>query len=677
MIGVIFIGNIHRKLLPFGRNLPLICSFLQSINAGKKPRFKPLCMPKKLMLTGIFIWMALCVQAQLNFFSPDSIPPALKKNAHSIKQYEKNEFIVTDIGKAVYKTRQVITVLDKQGDNHLFFYEYTDAFRKLDDIQVTVFGPLGIPVKKYLKKDFEQEASGGGLVEDGWYYHLRLAAPSYPFTVEYSSTIKYKGLINYPSFSIQEVDQSVKYAQYSITVPSQLGLRYQNQHTAIHPKITEEGPNKTYQWEVENIPAVQYEEGSGGWSRQLAKVWVGPSKFELDGYPGEMTSWNSFGKWIGDLAAKSLNLTPQQKTYIQSLVAQAKTPEEKVRILYQHLQNNFRYISIQLGIGGLRPFPAAFTDDKKYGDCKALSNYMQACLEAVGIRSHKAAINSDYNSAPVDSGFPINGFNHMILCVPMQPDSIWLECTSKTNEFGILGNFTENRNALLITENGGVLVRTPSSKASNNLFSIKATVKLAEDGSGQVSTQLAATGEDREALLSLLQNESADDQKSGMMYLLKMPVPDRFSAELSSDTKATNQQASLQLSFEKIAAFTAGSKMFLHPQFHKIWTSYLPKTTNRQLDYYFHYPFEKNDTTVYQLPEGYKVESLPPATSFNCTYGSYQSKTWYDEATNSIVNAAKLVLEQYKIPPAQYSNTYDFFGKVIGDEVNKIVIKRL
>jgi hypothetical protein len=633
-------------------------------------------MSRKLVFTGILLSLVIMVHGQLNFLSPDTISPVLLTNAHSIKLYEKNEFIVSDIGKAVYKTRQVIKVLNKQGDNHLFFYEYTDAFRKLEEVQVTVFNDAGFPVKKYLKKDFQQEASGGGLVEDGWYYHLKLAAPSYPFTVEYSSSIRFKGILNYPSFDIEQVDQSVKYAQYSITVPTQLGLRFKNQRTEIKPKITTEGATQTYQWEVENIPAVAHEDGSGGWEQSLARVWVGPNQFELDGYAGDMTSWNNFGKWIGDLAVKSLNLTTPQKNYLQSLVAKASTQEEKVRILYQHLQNNFRYVSIQLGIGGLRPFPAAFTEDKKYGDCKALSNYMQACLDAVGIKSYKAAINSNYNSAPVNSEFPRNGFNHMVLCVPMQPDTIWLECTSKTSEFGVLGNFTENRNALLITENGGVLVPTPTSKASNNRLVIKTTVSIGGDGGGDVSTQLFTRGEDREAIISLLQNESVESQKEGMVYFLKMAVPDRFSAALEPDETASTQRVNLSLSFGKIAAFTTGSKMFLNPQFHKIWTTYLPKTTNRKTDFYFRYPFEKSDTTIYQLPVGYKVESMPPNVDLKSTYGVYHSNTWYDEASNSIINAASLALQVHKIPANHYSEMYDFFSKIIGDGVNRIVIKK-
>ncbi|MEI9809836.1 MAG: transglutaminase domain-containing protein [Bacteroidota bacterium] len=80
--------------------------------------------------------------------------------------------------------------------------------------------------------------------------------------------------------------------------------------------------------------------------------------------------------------------------------------KESIRRIYRYMQENFRYVSIQLGIGGLKPFSAEFTDKKKYGDCKALSNYMKAALKSVGIPSHVAIINSGFNRNRWMPAFP-------------------------------------------------------------------------------------------------------------------------------------------------------------------------------------------------------------------------------------------------------------------------------
>jgi len=69
--------------------------------------------------------------------------------------------------------------------------------------------------------------------------------------------------------------------------------------------------------------------------------------------------------------------TTKQK--VTELTKNAKSREEKARLLYEYVQNKTRYISIQLGIGGFQPFEARVVDETGYGDCKALSNIWSLC----------------------------------------------------------------------------------------------------------------------------------------------------------------------------------------------------------------------------------------------------------------------------------------------------------
>jgi hypothetical protein len=171
-----------------------------------------------------------------------------------------------------------------------------------------------------------------------------------------------------------------------------------------------------------------------------------------------------------------------------------------------------------LGIGGFKPFPATFTENKKYGDCKGLSNFMQAALDGVGIKSYQALINRQSNGLPVDPDFPHNRFNHVILFVPLKQDSVWLECTSSSLDFGSLDVSTENKNALLITENGGVLVSTPASNSHSNIFSAYSKVMLKEDGSGDMETIFHTAGEYREMIDDILKAKR-DEQKQSLVWI--------------------------------------------------------------------------------------------------------------------------------------------------------------
>jgi hypothetical protein len=77
----------------------------------------------------------------------------------------------------------------------------------------------------------------------------------------------------------------------------------------------------------------------------------------------------------------------QARARFIDLVKGFDDPVEKVRTLYNYMQQRTRYVSIQVGIGGWQPFLASVVDEKGYGDCKALAHYMKSILDAVGIRS--------------------------------------------------------------------------------------------------------------------------------------------------------------------------------------------------------------------------------------------------------------------------------------------------
>src|SRR6185436_9198512 len=213
-------------------------------------------------------------------------------------------------------------------------------------------------------------------------------------------------------------------------------------------------------------------------------------------------------------------------------------------------------------------------------------------------------------------------------CIPQAKDSIWLECTSSSNDFATLGTFTENRNALLITETGGVLVPTPKSKCSDNIFQTHSTVLLQDDGSGSTLTAFSSLGEYKEMMQDILKDKD-DDKKEFLVHYLGFKQPDEFSFK-ENESKGTHN-VDLAMKIEKIPEFKAGSKMFINPRLYKIYPENLPKAQNRRLDYYFKYPFEIMDTTVFKLPEGYLPDALPAVKDTKCDYATYSTKYWFDE----------------------------------------------
>lgn len=608
-------------------------------------------------------------------YSSSAISDSLKKDAHAVYRLDEGIVDVTSPGKYTFTVHQVFTILNKEGDHLLRLGYGIDKFQKIDNIEVKVFNKSGSVVEKYKKKDFTITAAYDGisLITDNQVMKLQVAAPDYPCTLEVTYTQEVTSYINLPSWYFQHPGVAVETSRFLVKVPAEIDIHYRAKNININPVVTNLNSKKNYLWEVNNLTAKKPETGAGEFAK-IPRLLIAANKFEYDGHRGDMSEWKGMGLWYNDLVKTMNQLSDPYKSEIRNLVAGVNSDIEKVKILYQHLQKNFRYVSIQLGIGGFRPFPANFVHEKKYGDCKALSNYMQACLNAVNIKSYSAWINAGSDRSPVDPDFPYDGFNHQILCVPMDKDTAWLECTNNLADFAHLGNFTENRNALVLTENGGVLIPTPKSKSYQNKFAMTTTVNINEDGSGNTESLMTTTGEYKYEQLALSQ-EKADVQKQYFVNGFGFPNPDEFALSFG-EKSILPLNTKIQLKIEKVNDFMAGNKMFLRPRIYKIWSSKLPSHENRTEDFLFECPFEKTDTTVYKLPAGYKVEALPKEKQIKFDFGSYNSKHWFDEQQKAIVITAKLVLTQHHIPAERYASVKNFFNEVMMDDSQRIVIKK-
>ncbi len=163
-------------------------------------------------------------------------------------------------------------------------------------------------------------------------------------------------------------------------------------------------------------------------------------------------------------------MTEASKQKFIALTKDASSDKDKAKILYNYLQKNTRYISIQIGIGGLEPFPASEVDRLGYGDCKALANYMRSMLSAVNIPSYYCIVKAGRRKESFHKTFAnAQDGNHVILCIPFKNDTTWLECTSQNLPFGFLSDFTDDRDVVACTENGGVIMHTPKYINSTNL----------------------------------------------------------------------------------------------------------------------------------------------------------------------------------------------------------------
>lgn len=606
-----------------------------------------------------------------------TIPDSLKEDANSVVRYAEVIVTVKGAGKETIKFHKIITVLNEKGDDEAeMSMGYNKKYNSYSNIEMRVYNENGVSIKKYRKSDMYDGSATGGetMVTDERFLAVKHTIAAYPQTIETEYEEDVSSNVDLGSWDIQEKEQAIQNSYYHLVIDTNAGFRYQNKNTAIKPKKQVINGMSDYSWVVSNLKAIKLEEGAESW-RVLPKIYFAANNFEYYGVPGNINSWRSYGNWQKGLNSDVCSLPPQREAEIRKMTDSIKTDKEKAKFLYNYLQRNTRYVSIQLGIGGLKPFPATFVDEKKYGDCKALANYMVALLKAVNIPAYYAKVRSGANEEPYDPDFPFDLSNHIIVCVPFKGDTTWLECTSNTQQFGMLGPFTENRNALIVTDEGGKLVQTPRSSMQENQFNSETHIKLETDGSAKAQIRTLSTGEIRSLFVDYLPTYNVDKQKEALLNYLNIKQPSIFDFQLGNDQEGV-KEVNLNLEYDKFCDIMAGDKQFYHTWVVNYWDFTVPIIDKRKTDYYFKYPLQGSSVTEIDLPAGFEVETLPSNQSLKFTYGNYEIKYVYDPSKNQVVSTAKFNLTNHVIPAAKYTEMQQYLDAVAKAQNKKLVIRR-
>ena len=218
------------------------------------------------------------------------------------------------------------------------------------------------------------------------------------------------GLIGYLPFVPQaEFNQGVEKATYRIELPAGQGCRYRELNTQGKGIEVKESTGADGQQVIEatasKLSPIIKEPFGPDFAELFPRVYFAPSAFKYDKSEGDMSSWQKYGEWQYQLLDGRDLLTEPFRAKLHELTASYTTDRDKVKAIYDYLAKTTRYVSIQLGIGGLQPIAAADVCRTGFGDCKGLSNYTRAMLKELGIapliQSSAPPTSACYQTSPV------------------------------------------------------------------------------------------------------------------------------------------------------------------------------------------------------------------------------------------------------------------------------------
>ncbi|HEX6534731.1 MAG TPA: DUF3857 domain-containing transglutaminase family protein [Gemmatimonadaceae bacterium] len=398
---------------------------------------------------------------------------ALKQGEHSDEPYV---FLLDDgvvrleaDGRATRTYRQVIQLLTPEAaerwGEHTF--GYSPGREKLTVNWVKVLDRNGKVISA--KPTHEQESAAPVALEAPVYSDQRIrrvtlggVAPGtivdYSFTVETVSP-----LIPNDFFDSWSVITGVftRRSRLVLDVPASLSPKIVEHHIPFARKESVSHGRHVYVWAAQDIPKPEVE--------PLAPDTVYGEDLTVTAPIG----WGDVARWYASLSRDRYTITPEIAARIAEVVRNATTLDDSVRAVHRWVAQDFRYVSLSLGIAGYQPHPPAEVFRNKYGDCKDKATLFIAALAHLGVKAYPVLLAS---GGGVDRSTPTaHAFDHMIAAVERPAGGYtFVDLTADLTPYGSIPPAEQGEFGLVVHPDGrGEEVTFPTDSASANRAAVR------------------------------------------------------------------------------------------------------------------------------------------------------------------------------------------------------------
>lgn len=624
----------------------------------------------------IFTILILCIlNLNAQKFNPNwfLISQEIKENANACFILNQNITTISSQNTVNYKEYKVVAIFNQEGHESLSFIESYSKNRSIKNLEATIYNATGGVIKKFKEKDFKDYASQDGItiLSDDRLKILDYTPTTYPYYIEYNSEISSSNTAFIPDWQpIRRNFVSILKDEYEIIYPDDLGFRKKEANFEGFLVKKEESTGKI-KYILENIKAYKPESYADNFDKYTPVVQFALTNFHLEGINGKAENWNELSNWINqDLLKDTEELPVETIDKIKQITANEKDIYEKVKKVYEYVQNKTRYISIQLGIGGWKPMLAKDVDRLGYGDCKALSNYTRVLLKYLGIPSYYTIVYGDDSLVDIDNEFVSLQGNHVILAIPIDNNIKWLECTNQTCPADFSAGFTDNRKVFIIKPDGsGEIIKTKNYNENLNQKNITGEVNLDENlgftSAININSQGIYYGEKYR-----LEKESTTEIEKFYKNEWRNIQEVTIEKEIFENKKSTAEIVEkLKISSPNYSKKMGNNLIFI-PNFFQNDIRVPNRIKTRVKPFILERGFQENQNINIKLPAGYKVEFVPENIKNESKFGVYEIK--YSNANSVLTYTRKLTIFQNKYEKSEFEAFRLFLDEIARQDNAKV-----
>jgi transglutaminase-like putative cysteine protease len=582
--------------------------------------------------------------------------------------------------------RRVVRILRPQGRNEASLPLYFDKDEKIKNLHAYTITKSGGEFEAKEKDAVERSLDSGDLYDTT--RGKVIMAPE----AEAGSVVAFEWHQQERPYVLEQVwhfqeDIPVLNARFTLNLPAswEYSEKWLN-HPELKP-INASAQSAT--WEVHSVPGIKPERRMPHWNAVAGRMSV---HFYGPGIQAKASrTWDQVGAWFNGLAATRRSPSPQIVETVQRVTATSPDFESKVRSIANWMQHEIRYVSIQIGIGGYQPHPAADIFRNKYGDCKDKATLMSTMLKQAGIDSEYVIVNLTDRAAVNPEVPSTNYFNHVILAIKLAHGEFkdagavfsdragqrWLlfDPTDPHLPVGYIEGSMQGSYGVLINGEHGELIKFPVIDPEKNYFNRNGKLTLEADGSLRGDITESSRGDVADEWRYYATNSAQKDFNK----MIERRLNETFAGASVSDISVENLQEfdkELKIHYKLIAqsyAKNAGPLLLVRPRVLGPYEVSLdPK--ERHYAYEFEFPERRKDEFEITMPSGFTVDELPQPIHTDVGFANYEANTeWKD---NVLHYTRTMAIKDPSVPVEKIGDLRRLFGTIASDERNTAIFKK-
>ncbi|WP_046759159.1 DUF3857 domain-containing transglutaminase family protein [Kordia jejudonensis] len=598
----------------------------------------------------------------------------LERNEHITIQLEKGEFTIV---KNIHERAEYITAKKLYFANEMLRF---DSFTKLEDIEAITHLPDGKTVEvDYIETKHE--------FDDGIFYSDQQTKNfTFPAVTKGAITdLKYKEIISDPHFLGLfrfGTFAPTKKAELTIEFPKNIQIGYREFHTENVPvNFTKEETKNSfvYRWSVENVSKFTGEEDSEAALYYLPHIIIHIKNYEENGKTiPVLSNVTDLYSWYASLA-KQVDENDLEKVYqiAESIASKHTTDRDKAEAIFNWVQGNITYVAFEDGLGGFIPRGAASVCKNRYGDCKDMANLLYVMLNHVGIPSYRAWIGTRdrpylYEEVPT----PMVD-NHMITATVIDNDTIFIDGTDSYVNFGMPSSFTQTKEALIgITPEQFILKKVPKLASEKSKAIVNTSISF-EDGRINAKEERLLTGYEKVDFVTGYLYKKKDITEEEFLNTTLALGNNKTKYQNIKVSPVESQYKSLTVSYDLVIenyVKTIGSKTILNLNIDRALSKQKIDVKSRKYTKKIDHQFQKEYTTTFTIPDGYKVTSLPkPITYDGKAYGFAIS---HEEKDGKVIQHKTIYVNTLRVEKEDFEAWNTFVKKLIKAYKKSIIIEK-